>query len=332
MASLLGSLRRLALAPSLASVSFDGRAFPLAGSPRTEQLEAIPRTVVCGFEWGIDCTGLWELERRLDLVEAGLRGFAYEGAAMAAVVLDAMGGFRSSRTRDLLAGPGRPHLFLAYIGVGFAMARLPRPLWRKVLPELPDVPHHPTMSWLAVDGYAFDRAYFDTRTWVTDQHESPAYPWLGRADYFPRAADQGVGRALWFVHGADVEEVTAAVLRFPERRRADLWSGVGLAASVAGGADAGELERLRAASGEYWRELGLGAVFAAVARTAAGFVPAHTGTATSVLGDLTVADAVALADRTAVGEQEATRAAPAYELWRAAIRDALPDVALRRAG
>ena len=331
MASLLGSLRRLALAPSLAAVSFDGREFPLARSPRSEQLEAIPRTVVCGFEWGIDCSGLWELERRLGLVEPGLRGFAYEGAAMAAVVLDAMGGFRSSRTRDLLAGPGRPHLFLAYIGVGFAMARLPRPLWRKVLPDLPGVPHHPTMSWLAVDGYAFDRAYFDTRVWVTDRHQTPAYPWLGRADYFPRAADQGVGRALWFVHDGDVEEVTAAVQRFPARRRADLWSGVGLAASVAGGADGGELERLRAASGEHWCELGLGAVFAAVARTAAGFVPPHTDTATARLGGLTVEEAVALADRTAVDEEAGTATVPAYEVWRAAIREALLAHALLRA-
>jgi Protein of unknown function (DUF1702) len=137
---------------------------------------------------------------------------------MAAVVVDAMSGFRGTRTRDLLAGPGRPHLFLAYIGVGFAMARLPRPLWRKVLPDLDGVPYHPTMSWLAVDGYAFDRAYFDTRTWVGAQYVPPAYPWQGRPDYFPRAVDHGVGRALWFIHGGGVHEVAEAVDRFPGRR------------------------------------------------------------------------------------------------------------------
>ena len=331
MTSVLGSLRRLALAPSLASVSFDGRAFPAGSTPRSRRLEAIPQSVVCGFEWGIDCSGLWELERRLALVEPENRGFAYEGAAMAAVVMDAMSGFRTDRTQRLLTGPGLPHIFLTYIGVGFAMARLPRPLWRKVLPELPGVPHHPTMSWLAVDGYAFDRAYFDTRRWVTDQYVPPAYPWQGRADYFPRAVDQGIGRALWFVHGGEVGEVAAALARFPGHRHADLWSGVGLAASVAGGASHPELDDLRTIAGPHWRELGLGAVFAAVARTAAGHVPPHTEIATSAFTGLSVVDAAALGELTAVGEDAATPAEPAYEIWRGAIRAGLPVRRMLRA-
>lgn len=330
--TVLGSIRKLVLAPSMAAVSFEGRGFPARPTAATADLEAIPASVVCGFEWAIDSSGLPELERRLAMVEPELRGFAYEGATMAAVVLDAMGGFRGSRTRDLLTGPGRPHIFLTYIGIGFAMARLPRPLWRKVLPDLDGMPHHATMSWLAVDGYAFDRAYFDTRRWVDEQHVPAAYPWQGRPGYFARAADQGVGRALWFVHGGDPDQVTMAVARFAAHRHGDLWSGVGLAASVAGGAGPAGLALLARAAGDHRSELGLGAVFAAAARTSAGFVPPHTEDATQAFAGLTVAEAVTLADGTAIDEDAATGDLPAYELWRTAIRGHLGRPRLRRAG
>src|SRR4051794_18175908 len=128
MSTLLGAVRRLLLAPSLAEVTFARRGFPARPTAATRRLELIPQSVVCGFEWGVDARDQWELERRLDLVEPELRGFAYEGATMAFTVLDAMGRGRRQRARSLLRGPGAPHLFLAYIGIGFAMAHLPRVL------------------------------------------------------------------------------------------------------------------------------------------------------------------------------------------------------------
>jgi len=85
--------------------------------------------------------------------------------------------------------------------MGFAMARLPRPVWKKILPDLTGDPYYPVMSWLAVDGYGFDRAYFDTKRWVDEQRVPKPYPWAGAPDYFPRAVDQGIGRALWFICG-----------------------------------------------------------------------------------------------------------------------------------
>ncbi|HYN93822.1 MAG TPA: DUF1702 family protein, partial [Pilimelia sp.] len=201
MATVTGAIRRRLLAPSLTDVTFAARGFPGAGSPAATALETVPQSVVCGFEWAIEGAGLAELTRRLDMVDPALRGFAYEGATMAAVVLDAMSPRAGGRARELVLGPGHPHIFLTYIGVGFALARLPRPLWRKAIPDLTGSPYHPTMSWLAVDGYAFDRAYFDTRRWVDEQYVPAPYPWAGAPDYFPRAVDQGIGRALWFIHG-----------------------------------------------------------------------------------------------------------------------------------
>jgi hypothetical protein len=331
MSSFIGVLRKKLMAPSFASVGFAGRGFPVVHTGATAQLEAVPQAVVCGFEWAIEGASLWELECRLALIEPEQRGFAYEGATMGYTILDAMPGGGCSRTEELLGGPGKPHIFLTYIGIGFAMARLPRPLWKNVLPQLPGVPYHPTMSWLAVDGYGFDRAYFDTRRWVDEQAVPDPYPWAGRPEYFARAFDQGVGRALWFIHGGVPSAVAEAVGRFAEARQADLWSGVGLAATFAGGTDQAGYGQLRRAAGEHGDELALGVVFAVKARTYSGHVPAHTHLATGVLTNLSVQGAQAIADRTETADGD-DGPEPPYELWRARIRAEFRDTLGRLAG
>jgi hypothetical protein len=179
------------------------------------------------------------------------------------------------------------------------------------------------MTWLAVDGLGFDRAYFDTATWVTGQRRPAPYPWEGHPDYFPRAYDQGIGRALWFIHSGQVPDVAEAVARFAVDRRADLWSGVGLAATFAGGAHRDDLETLRDLAGQYRADLAQGAVFAAKARSFSGFEPEHTEVAVSALADLSIAGASTLADEVAVGGLN-SGAEPAYEVWRARVRQNVP--------
>ncbi|GAB3834652.1 DUF1702 family protein [Dactylosporangium cerinum] len=319
MPSTIGSLRRLALTPSLDDVSFAKRGFPVRPTDATRRLEAVPQAVVCGFEWAIDSPGLHDVQSRLDLVEPEQRGFAYEGATMAYTVRDALPGPRRHLARQLLRGPAVPYTFLTYIGIGFAMARLPRALWSKVLPDLTGTPYFPTMSWLAVDGYGFDKAYFDTGRWVTGQQRPKPYPWQGHPGYFNRAVDQGIGRALWFIHGGQTDDVAAAVAAFATSRQGDLWSGVGLAASFAGGCDAAGHAALRRHAAQHRPQLALGAVFAAKARTFAGFVPAHTETAVHGFTELSVTDAAHLADQVAVGGF-GTGPEPDYEAWRDRIR------------
>jgi len=65
-------------------------------------------------------------------------------------------------------------------------------------------------SVFAVDGFGFDRAYFETRRWVDEQRVPAPYRWEGSPDYFLRAVDQGIGRALWFICGAHAPDVAAA--------------------------------------------------------------------------------------------------------------------------
>ncbi|WP_225800879.1 DUF1702 family protein [Streptomyces sp. NK15101] len=317
----LGTLRRLIMAPSLDDVSFAGRGFSVEATERTRQLEAVPQAVVTGFEWGIEDKDLATTERRLALVDPLNRGFAYEGATMACAIRDTMGP-KGHRTGDLLRGGGRPHIFLNYIGIGFAMAKLPRPLWKKLVPDLTEPEFYPAMSWLCVDGYGFDRAYFDTDAWVGEQRMDTPYDWDGDASYWQRAFDQGVGRALWFIHGGHVGNVSAAVRAFAGDRWADLWSGVGLAATFAGGTTAADLAALREEAGDLAGHLAQGAVFAAKARHHAGFVPEHSSAAVHAFTGRTVEAVARLADDCAASAPEAA-VGPAYEVWRAKVRTQL---------
>lgn len=282
-------------------------------------LDRIPRAVVVGFESALESREVAELVHRVELLDPQLQGFGYEGATMAWTILDATTG--GNRVERLLQGPARQHLFLAYIGIGFAMNRLPRKLWARTLPNLDIAPYHPALSWLAVDGYGFDQAYFHRATYVEAGCRPRPWPWLGRADYFQRAADQGIGRALWFIEGADLERTAGAVRSLPASRWADLWSGVGLAATFAGPFADTDYASLAHAAGEYAGDLAVGAVLAARARAEAGIVPEHTANAVLALAGVDVAGAVAVADASAVSVDSLL--APAYELWRQRIASAL---------
>jgi hypothetical protein len=306
------------MAPSLEDVGFARRGFDVEPTERTRRLEAVPQAVVTGFEWGIEDRDLATTERRLALVDPLNRGFAYEGATMACAIRDAMSR-AGHRTRDLLRGGGRPHIFLNYIGIGFAMAKLPRPLWKKLAPDLREPGLYPAMTWLCVDGYGFDRAYFDTGTWVDGQRLDAPYTWDGSPSYWQRAFDQGVGRALWFIHGGHVGNVSAAVRSFADDRRADLWSGVGLAATFAGGSTAADLDALRAEAGSCAGHLAQGAVFAAKARHHAGFVPEHSSAAVHAFTGRTVEAVARLADDCAAAAP-GDAGVPAYEVWRRNVR------------
>jgi hypothetical protein len=322
MSAVFGALRKHALAPSLSEVTFAERGFPARDTADARNLQSIPQHVIVGFEFAMEYGDRPEAVQRLDMIEREFRGFAYEGATMAFTLLDVMPGRRSDRARKFLDGHAAPHLFLAYIGIGFAMSHLPRALWPKVLPDLRQSRWHPTVSWLAVDGYGFDRAYFHTKKWIDEQYVPKPYPWQGAPDYFLRACDQGIGRALWFMHGASVPDVTEAVNAFAPHRRADLWSGVGLAAAYAGSGDADALGDLRKEAGTYLPEVAQGAVFAVKARVEADLVVPHTEIAAQVLCEVTVEEAEALTEE-ASSSFEADRGSgevPDYEIWRRRVQ------------
>ena len=124
---------------------------------------------------------------------------------------------------------------MMHVGLGWALARLRR----SVTPYLARL--DPLLGWLVVDGYGFHEGYFDWPRYI----ERRAIP--SRLNgYERRVFDQGLGRSLWFVKGADVAAVASAIDTFPSARRDDLWSGVGLACAYAGGCGRAAIESLRA--------------------------------------------------------------------------------------
>ena len=60
------------------------------------------------------------LGRRLEKVDPDLRGFAYEGAAMALTLRDAMSIRRGRRLQDFLRDLADRHVYTAHVGAGWA--------------------------------------------------------------------------------------------------------------------------------------------------------------------------------------------------------------------
>lgn len=313
----IGRLRRLVLTPGIHNTYVDVRGFHTKSPTARELLETVGRTFLEGYGEAAQASRITDVEAALRTVPTRFRGFAYEGAAMGLAVRDALP-FGGGRVAEFLAGPGEPHVYMAYVGVGWAMARLPRFLWSRL--HAPD----PLLRWLVLDGYGFHQAYFHTRRYVMKHFRPQRFPWPADDDsgYAPHVIDQGIGRALWFVGGTDVLQVCRLIDGFAESRRADLFSGVGLAATYAGGVDETELRELWRRAGRYRAHLAQGSAFAAAARVRAGLVVPHVEAATRLFCGLSPADAAAVTDRTRPG-LSLPGEPPAYEIWRSQIRETL---------
>jgi hypothetical protein len=252
-----------------------------------------------------------QLSAELNCIQPMYCGFAYEGAAMALALLDLITPWNRSRLRRLLESPaGDAHLYMLYIGAGWALARIP---WARHDFERAISRYHPLYRWLALDGYGFHEGFFKTRQSVDGQakprHLSPDAA---------RVFDQGLGRSLWFSQGADVRRIGRVIETFPVTRQEDLWSGVGLAASYAGGVSSDDLLLLREIAAAHAIQLAQGAAFAAKARQRAGNPTSHTELACDVFCQMPADTAAAVTDQhlptLALDGPE-----PAYQQWRAKI-------------
>ncbi|MCI0383201.1 DUF1702 family protein [Streptomyces sp. CNQ085] len=325
MSTIFGALRRRILTPSVSETTLEKRGFHRKNRQAQEQLERVGRTFLEGYGYAVQARSVAEAEEMLESVPRAYRGFAYEGAGMGAAVHDALPG-HSGRLEGLLAGGGGRHIYMVYVGVGWAMARLPRFLWPAV--ERTD----PLLRWLILDGYGFHQAYFRTDSYVRTPHVRHSFRWAGGPDdYSAKVIDQGIGRALWFVGGTDPDIVTDLIASYPEDRRGDLYAGAGLAATYAGAADEEELLRFAERAGEHRLQLAQGAAFAAEARDRAGTTIAHTHLATRVLCGTTPERAA----RVCVDRRPAHSGhdgVPSYETWRRDIAAEIASTSIPRKG
>ncbi|RSM47502.1 enediyne biosynthesis protein [Actinoplanes sp. ATCC 53533] len=316
MSKSLRALRRRLLTPNVSETRADVRGFHVKNESAREVLETVGRSFLEGFGVAAEARRPESAGPVLDRLPQRYRGFAFEGAAMALGVRDGLPFGRSDHVRRFLDGPGDPHVYMAYVGIGWAMARLPRWRWNRL--AMPD----PLLRWLVLDGYGFHQAYFRTAEYVGGRREDRDLTWPGGGPrwYMQRAIDQGIGRALWFVCGTDVERVANTIAGFPEDRRADLWSGAGLAATYAGGADDDELRLLQRRSGGYRDRLAQGSAFGATARVRADLVVPHCEAAVRVLCAMTAAEAAEMTGQWRPARPDSGQL-PAYEVWRQRIAD-----------
>lgn len=313
----MNRLCRLFFGISAEEATFDKRGFRSRDVHLRQRLERVGKTFLDGYHAALEAKDDAALSLRLDSVEAEVRGFAYEGAGMALTLLDLLKPWGRKRLKTFIEGPGSAHDYMMHVGAGWALARLRRQP-PKVLAVFDSL-----LRWLVVDGYGFHEGYFRWPDYVVRQK-------LPRRlnGYARRAFDQGLGRSLWFVEGADTERLPTVVNTFAEARLPDLWSGVGLACAYAGGPDDARIESLRQGAGRFAPHLAQGVVFAAAARERAGNMVEHTRTACRILCDLTTEEAAALA-ASARQQLPDDRDVPAYEVWRRRIAD---ELAPRRVG
>ncbi|HEX7335488.1 MAG TPA: DUF1702 family protein [Pyrinomonadaceae bacterium] len=309
--SLLGQARRRFLGLSPAEASFARRGFSAGEDEARRRLEKIGVTFLSGYHAALEETGLVTLAHRLATVETEFRGFAFEGAAMGLALLDCFTPWRKDRWRTFTEGLAKPHIYMMHVGFGWALARLRR----SVTPYLARL--DPVLGWLVIDGYGFHEGYFNWPRYM----ERRAIP-ARLNGYERRVFDQGLGRSLWFVKGANVAAVASVINDFPSARRDDLWSGVGLACAYAGGCTRTAIETLRVTAGEHLSALAQGVAFAAKTRQRAANLNAHTETVCRLICGHSAKDAAAITDA-ALEDLREEDGLPAYEVWRRRIQNKL---------
>ncbi|MBW8874125.1 MAG: DUF1702 family protein [Acidobacteria bacterium] len=310
------AIRRALFGIAPQETSFARRGFRGEAGAVRDRLEKVGSSFVQGYHAALAEDRPLPLAARIDgEVERDFRGFAYEGAGMALALLDTLIPGRRDRLARFLAGPGEAQRYIVHVGAGWVMARLPVSP-RRYLSRLAD----PLLRWLALDGYGFHEGFFRWPRSVGRQ-EVPRR----LQGYYRRGFDQGLGRSLWFVEGADVDRLPWTIGAFPAARQPDLWSGLGLALGYAGGREQAAVEALLAAAGPHAPQLAQGVVFAAEARQRAGNPTPQTGLACRVVWGLPAAETAAVADEARRDLPPDRPGEPAYEVWRRRIQDVFTE-------
>ncbi len=272
------------------------------------RLKTVINTVTKGCQITLQSGNFDILVHRLDAFDVELRGYVYEGAGIGLAALDSLLPW-GNRTRAFLDGPGSAFIYAVPLGAGMGLARLRRKP-EKFLARL-----DPVLGWLIVDGYGFHEGFFSPKRALQKQ-EVPVH----LSPYGCRVFDHGLGRSIWFTSSTNVERVTNMIARFPEARRADLWSGVGLACGYTGGVNEGAIATLKDLVGDYRYHLAMGVAIAANARHTVGNPSRYVKLACEILCGISSEEASYIVD-VARENLPPDGVEPAYEVWRRRLVD-----------
>lgn len=288
---ILSALRRRLLAIPPRAVSSSELGFAPCDAAVRGRLEKVLATFVHGYNLSLSIDDPEELaaalRRELDDHHVG---FAFEGVGLAYALRDLLapwGPSRSSRLAAFLAGPGRDHDYIAAVGAGFAIARLPwgRRLWPSYTQKL-----DPLLAWCLPDGYGFHEGIFHPARYIEGRAEPPAFlPHFARQLF-----DSGLGRSLWWSRGAQPALIARAIDAFAPARRPEMWCGIGVAAAYAGGVgdrDEQVLAELSALAGPYRADFLSGVPFATRMRQKGGNPSPVTDRASELLLGMSAGEA-----------------------------------------
>ncbi len=295
------------------NVRADRRGFRVTDEGTRERLESIGDAFLKGYHAALQFDPL-ALEVHAADIRREFHGFYYEGAGMATTLLECLFPWKKGAFKALFEVHGDGYRYTLIIGVGWARARLPA-LFAKRAQSISDF--DPILRWLVADGWGFHQGYFHWPEHIERQRVPRSMGGYGR-----RAFDQGLGRSLWFVEGGDAARITGRIGRFSPARRADLWSGIGLACAYAGGSDVDAAVAVLEGGRDFAAHLAQGCAFAAKARQRAGNPTPYTERACRIFCDLSLEEAAAVTD-TALRGVDDQPGRPAYEEWRRRIREAV---------
>ena len=219
--------RLLDLSPKEAS--FLRRRFPGINSPSRSHLERVITTFIEGYNLAVVEDDMIRLSDRLDSsFSASFLGFAYEGAGLYFALTDLLLPRSASRLKTFTGSIAPRHDFITVIGAGFVIARVPFGLRRL---ENFQKSLDPLNAWCVADGYGFHQGFFHWKRFIENSEAPPDSLAQQNRSLF----DAGVGRAMWWVFGADARAIAAAISRADSERRAEMWAGIGTAVAYAGG-------------------------------------------------------------------------------------------------
>lgn len=247
------------------------------------------------------------VKEQIDVIDRNLQGFAFEGAGMAFALLDSLFPTKK-RLETFLNNDGKNHKYMILIGMGWCLGKLPYVNCKKYIDK-----QDPLLKWLILDGYGFHEGYFSPQKSIVEQK----VPTKLNNNYEVNAFTQGLGRSLWFYTSGNINSITSIINSFPLERRADLWSGIGLASTYAGGVEDIRYYQLRDQAGIYLPEIAQGAAFACKARIQAGLINSDTENAVKLLLNM---DANTLSNLTDLALKDLTINDDAFETWRKRIQ------------
>ena len=288
---MFAALKKSLLSISPNEASFERREFDCVDSAARVGLEEVLRVFISGYNLTLQIQDYELVAQRFEEnFDSHHVGFAYEGAGMCCALLDLMAPRRTSRLRRFTDTAGRKHDYIATVGAGFAVARLPYGLraLNRYSQKL-----DPSIGWCVLDGYGFHQGVFHHRLFIEQCKAPPA----ALADCGKQLFDAGLGRSLWWVRGACPARIRQSIDRFPEARRSEIWHGVGVACTYAGGVGEEVLTELLELSRGYRADFLSGVPFASRMRQKGENASQATDLACRLLLNMTVDQAADVAVR-----------------------------------